>query len=36
MGLGREAFEKYSISFKFKEDDNLNHRNTLSISRVKI
>ncbi len=31
-----ETFEKCSISFKFKEGDNLNHRNTLSISRTKI
>ena len=31
-----ETFEKCSISFKFKEGDNLNHRNTLSISRIKI
>jgi hypothetical protein len=31
-----ETFEKYSISFKFKEDENFNHRNTLSILRIKI
>jgi hypothetical protein len=31
-----ETFEKCSISFKFKEGDNFNHRNTLSISRIKI
>jgi hypothetical protein len=29
-----ETFEKCSISFKFKEGDNFNHRNTLSISRI--
>ena len=34
--LHHEAFEKCSISFKFKEDGNFNHRNTLSISRIKI
>jgi hypothetical protein len=31
-----ETFEKYSILFKAKEDDNFNHRNTLSILRIKI
>jgi hypothetical protein len=31
-----ETFEKCSISFKFKEGENFNHRNTLSISRIKI
>ena len=29
-------FEKYSILFKIKKDDNFNHMNTLSISRIKI
>jgi len=31
-----EAFEKCSILFKFKEDENFNQRNTLSILRIKI
>jgi hypothetical protein len=31
-----ETFEKRSILFKVKEDENFNHRNTLSISRIKI
>jgi hypothetical protein len=31
-----EAFEKCSILFKFKEGENFNHRNTLSILRIKI
>jgi hypothetical protein len=31
-----EAFEKCPILFKAKEGDNFNHRNTLSISRIKI
>ena len=31
-----EAFEKRSFLFKFKEGDNFNHRNTLSISRITI
>ncbi len=31
-----ETFEKYSILFKFKEGENFNHRNTLSISRIKL
>jgi hypothetical protein len=31
-----ETFEKCSILFEFKEDENFNHRNTLSISRIKI
>jgi len=30
-----ETFEKCSISFKFKEGENFNHRNTLNISVVK-
>jgi len=29
-----ETFEKCSISFAFKEGDNFNHGNTLSISRI--
>ena len=31
-----ETFEKCSILFKAKEGDNFNHRNTLSILRIKI
>jgi len=31
-----ETFEKCSILFKFKEVEDFNHRNTLSISRIKI
>jgi len=31
-----ETFEKCSILFKFKEGDNFNHRNTLSILRIKL
>jgi hypothetical protein len=31
-----ETFEKCSILLKAKEGENLNHRNTLSISRIKI
>jgi len=30
-----ETFAKCLISFKFKEDEKFNHRNTLSISRIK-
>jgi hypothetical protein len=33
---GGETFEECSILFKFKEDEDFNHRNTLSISRIKI
>jgi hypothetical protein len=33
---GNETFEKCSILFEFKEDEGFNHRNTLSISRIKI
>jgi len=33
---GLETFEKCSILFKFKEGENFNHRNTLSILRIKI
>jgi len=29
-----ETFEKCSIMFKFKEGENFNNRNTLSISRI--
>jgi hypothetical protein len=29
-----EAFEKCSISFKIREDENFNHRNTGSILRI--
>jgi hypothetical protein len=31
-----ETFEKYPILFKAKEGENFNHRNTLSILRIKI
>jgi len=31
-----EAFEKYSILFKTKEDENFNRRHTSSISRIEI
>jgi len=31
-----ETFGKCSILFKFKEGENFNHRNTLSILRIKI
>jgi hypothetical protein len=31
-----ETFEKCSILFKSKEGENFNHRNTLSILRIKI
>ena len=31
-----ETFEECQFLFKFKEGDNFNHRNTLSISRIKI
>jgi len=31
----RETFAKCLISFKFKEDEKFNHRNTLSISMIK-
>jgi hypothetical protein len=31
-----ETFEKRSILFKSKEGENFNHRNTLSILRIKI
>jgi len=31
-----ETFEKCSFLFKFKEGEDFNHRNTLSILRIKI
>ena len=31
-----ETFEKCSFSFEFKEGGKFNHKNTLSISRIKI
>ena len=31
-----EVFEKRSILFKFKEDEDFNHSNTLSISRIEL
>jgi len=31
-----ETFEKCSILVKFKEGENFNHRNTLSILRIEI
>jgi len=31
-----ETFEKCSILFKFKEGEDFNHRNTLSILRIEI
>jgi hypothetical protein len=31
-----ETFEKRSILFKAKEGENFNHKNTLSILRIKI
>ena len=31
-----ETFEKRLILFKFKKEKNFNHRNTLSILRIKI
>jgi hypothetical protein len=34
--LNSETFEKCSILFKFKEDEDFNHRNTLSISRIEL
>jgi len=32
----KKTFEKCSFLFKFKEGENFNHSNTLSISRIKI
>jgi hypothetical protein len=34
MGDHYEVFEKRSVLFKFKEDEDFNHRQTLSISRI--
>jgi len=31
-----ETFEEHPILSKYKEGDNFNHRNTLSISRIEI
>ena len=36
MLFSTEAVSKCSILFKIKEGENFNHRNTLSISRIKI
>jgi len=33
---GIETFAKCSILFKYKKGENFNHRNTLSILRIKI
>jgi len=35
-GLADETFAKRSILFKAKKGENFNHRNTLSILRIKI
>jgi hypothetical protein len=35
-GFSGEAVSKCSILFKIKEGENLNHTNTLSVSRIKI
>jgi len=35
-GTKYETFEKCSILFKIKEDENFNHRNILNISRIEI
>ena len=35
-GLMIETFGKCSFLLKFKEGENFNHRNTFSISRIKI
>jgi hypothetical protein len=35
-GKEGESFEKCSILFKVKKDENFNHRNTFSILRIKI
>ena len=32
----REIFEKRSILFKFKEDEDFNRKNTLGVLRIKI
>jgi len=34
--LCKETFEKCQFLFKFKEGEKFNHRNTLSILRIKI
>jgi hypothetical protein len=34
QSFGRETFEKCSFLFKFKEGENFNNMNTLSISRI--
>jgi hypothetical protein len=34
--VGKETFGKCSILLKFKEDENFNPRNTVSILRIKI
>jgi len=36
FSFGKETFEKCSILFKFKEEENFNRRNTFSILRIKI
>jgi len=36
IATNSETFEKGWILPKIKEDNNFNHRNTLSISRIKI
>jgi hypothetical protein len=36
MGTCYETFSEHSILLKYKEGDNFNHRNTLSISRIEI
>jgi four helix bundle protein len=36
IAQGSETFEEHSILTKYKEGDNFNHRNTLSISRIEI
>ncbi len=36
ISTSNETFEKCLILFKFKKDKNFNHRNTCSISRIKI
>jgi len=36
VSINNETFEKCSFLFKAKEGENFNHRNTLSILRIKI
>jgi len=36
VSIPSETFEKCSFLFKFKEGENFNRRNTLSISRIEI